>query len=123
MKPTILHTCITVYDLEKSLRFYQDVLGLKEEKRIVFPKGDRISVFLADETSSNKIELTWIKDHAPYDLGDNLGHIGIKTDDIDAARKEHERLGIVTGEIKMFNVYFIKDPDGYIIEIIPTKKN
>ncbi|MHB1315117.1 MAG: VOC family protein [Christensenellales bacterium] len=123
MQYTIRHMCITVFDLEKSLKFYEEVLGLQEMKRLVFPDEEKTCVFLTDSMSANLIELMWMKDRKePYDLGDNLGHIGIRVDDIEAARAQHEKMGIVTMEIDFLGVYFIKDPDGYILEIIPTKK-
>ena len=122
MQYTVLHTCIAVFDLEKSKKFYEEVLGLKEKRRLS-PNDKTVCVFLEDGVSSNVIELKWINDRTtPYDLGDNLGHIGIRVDDIAAVRQQHEKMGIVCDEIASLGVYFIKDPDGYVLEIIPTRK-
>ena len=85
--------------------------------------GSFILAFLADSTSEHQLELTWLKGHTnPYDLGENEIHIAFRTDDIDAAHKLHSEMGCICFENKAMGVYFISDPDGYWLEILPPVK-
>ncbi len=118
----IVHNCINVFDLDKSMNFYEEALGLKEVRRVVSEDGSFILVFVANEKSEHQIELTWIRDRKePYDLGDNEMHIGFRTDDYAAAYEKHKEMGCICFENKGMGIYFIADPDGYWLEIIPTR--
>ena len=118
----IVHNCINVFDLEKSMAFYEKALGLKEVRRIVSEDGSFILIFVANEESEHQIELTWIRDRKePYNLGDNEMHIGFRTDDYAAAYEKHKEMGCICFENKGMGIYFIADPDGYWLEIIPTR--
>ena len=120
MKFTIDHFNINVFDLEKSLTFYQKALGLKEVRRKKAPDDSFIIVFLGDESSSSKIELTWLKAmDRPYNLGDEEFHIAFKTPDFNAAYKHHKKMDCICYENTDMGIYFIKDPDGYWLEILP----
>ncbi|MDP2643343.1 MAG: VOC family protein [Desulfobacterales bacterium] len=120
---SFVHTNINVLDLEKTLRFYRDALGLKEMRRKEAADGSFTLVFLGNETNSYQIELTWLKDREkPYDLGDNETHLAFRTNDFEAARTLHETMGCISHENKIFGIYFIEDPDGYQIEILPVRK-
>jgi lactoylglutathione lyase len=122
MKFTIDHFNINVLDLEKSLAFYNKALGLKEAKRNVAKDGSYIIVFLSDDTTPTKIELTWLKEmNRPYDLGDEEFHIAFKTSDFDAAHELHKEMDCICYENPDMGIYFIKDPDGYWLEIVPVR--
>ena len=113
------HNNFNVLDLEKSMKFYQEALGLREVRRI---NGDGfIIVFMGDEDNSHHLlELTWLKDHKePYNLGDNEFHLALRTDDFAAAHAKHEKMGCICFENTAMGIYFIVDPDGYWVEILP----
>lgn len=116
------HNCITVRDLQKSLDFYQEALGLSEVRRITAQDGSHIIVFLSSGLSDSQLELTWYRDRTePYNLGDNEIHIGFRTDDYNAAHAKHEKMGCICFENPKFGIYFISDPDGYWSEIVPVR--
>lgn len=116
------HFNINVLDLEKSLKFYNKALGLKEIKRKKAEDGSFIIVFLGDNKTANKIELTWLKAmDRPYNLGDEEFHIAFKTPDFDSAYKLHKQMDCICYENKEMGLYFIKDPDGYWLEIVPVR--
>ena len=122
MKFTIDHFNINVLNLEKSLTFYNKALGLKEIRRTEAKDNSYIIVFLGDGSTQNKIELTWLKAmDRPYDLGDEEFHIAFKTSDFDAAYNLHKEMDCICYENKDMGIYFINDPDGYGLEIIPVR--
>ena len=122
MEFKIVHNCIAVLDLEKSMKFYEEALGMTEAKRKVAADGSFILVFIANKNSEHQIELTWLRDRKePYNLGDNEIHIGLKIDDYDAAYAKHKEMGCICYENPAMGVYFIADPDGYWLEIIPYR--
>jgi len=117
------HYNINVIDLEKSIAFYQEALGLKEIRRKEAEDGSFTIVFLSDNSTSQKIELTYLRDkEGKYDLGDNESHIAFVTDDYEAAYKLHKEMGCICYENKKMGIYFIEDPDGYWLEIIPARR-
>ena len=118
----LVHNCISVLDLEKSMKFYEEALGLTEVRRIAAPDGSFILSFIANENSAHQIELTWLRDRKePYNLGDNEIHIGFRVDDYDAAYAKHKEMGCICFENPDMGIYFITDPDGYWLEVIPTR--
>ena len=120
MKFTFVHNNINVLDLDKSVKFYQEALGFTEKHRLLGPGGSFILIYLTDGTSSHELELTWLRDRTePYNLGDNEFHMALSTDDFAAAHKHHEEMGCICYENKEMGIYFINDPDGYWIEILP----
>ena len=122
MSFTIDHFNINVLDLKKSLAFYDKDLGLKEARRKTADDGSYIIVYLEDGISANKLELTWLKSQTtPYDLGDEEFHIAFKTDDFDAAHALHEKMGCICFENREMGIYFINDPDGYWLEVVPKR--
>ena len=122
MNFTIDHFNINVLDLEKSLAFYKKALGLTEQRRKTAPDGSYIIVFLTDNASANKLELTWLKSQEkPYDLGDEEFHIAFKTDDFEAAHALHKQMDCICYENKDMGIYFINDPDGYWLEVVPVR--
>ena len=118
MKFTFYHNNINVSDLDKSIAFYQQALGLTITKETTAPDGSFKLVFLGDGTTPHMLELTWLRDmDRPYDLGDNEIHLAMRTDDMDAAYAHHEAMGCICYDNKEMGVYFISDPDGYWTEI------
>ena len=123
MKFTFAHNNINVMDLEKSLSFYKKALGLVETRTKEASDGSFKLVFLGDETTPHKLELTWLRDRKePYDLEDNEQHLAFITDDFEAARAYHREMGCICYENKAMGIYFIEDPDGYWVEIVPEKR-
>jgi lactoylglutathione lyase len=119
----ISHTNINVTNLERSLGFYGKALGLKETRRKEKEDGSFVLSFLSDGQTGHAIELTWLRDHpAPYDLGENEGHIAFEVDDMAAAKALHAEMGCICYENEAMGIYFIEDPDGYWLEILPLKK-
>lgn len=117
----MVHFNFNVLDLEKSIAFYQTALDLHEVRRR--EKPDFTICFMADDTNSFELELTWLKDRAtPYNLGDEEFHLALEAEDFDAAHALHEKLGCICYENPAMGIYFIKDPDGYWIEMIPAKR-
>lgn len=116
-----VHNNINVKDLDASLAFYREALGLGEVRRK--EKADFTIVFLGDGQGSHQLELTWLKNwpKEKYDLGDNEFHLAFETDDYEAAHALHERMGCICYENPGMGIYFIADPDGYWLEIIPKK--
>jgi len=116
----LVHTNFNVLDLKKSMDFYQNMLGLKEVKRIVAPDDSFIIVYLADEKNLCQLELTWLRDREePYNLGEKEFHIAFTTSDFDAAYKKHKESGVICYENPAMGIYFIEDPDGYWVEVMP----
>ena len=122
MKFCMIHNNLNVFDLEKSLAFYRDALDMSEVRRINAPDGSFIIVYLEDGSSSHQLELTWLRDmDRPYELGDNEIHLAFAVDDYDAAHKRHEEMGVICYENPEMGIYFIADPDGYWLEVLPQK--
>lgn len=117
------HFNINVTDLERSLRFYRDALGLKELSRKESPDGSFTLVYLGDGESPFRLELTWLSaKQGPYELGDNESHLCLRVaGDYDAVRAFHKQMGCVCYENHEMGLYFISDPDDYWIEILPMK--
>lgn len=114
------HFNFNVLDLERSLKFYDQALGLKPVREKVAADGSYKLVFLGDGESDFTLELTWLRDReAPYDLGEGEYHLAFTVADMEAAHAKHEALGCICFENPAMGIYFINDPDGYWIEIIP----
>lgn len=117
-----LHNNFNVFDLEKSVAFYNDALGLKEVKRKTAPDGSFVLVFLGDGTTAHQLELTWLRDRKePYNLGDNEIHLAFEPENFEAAYQKHKDMGCICYENTGMGIYFISDPDGYWLEIIPKR--
>jgi len=116
------HNNYNVLDLDRSLAFYREALGLTEVRRREAEDGSFILVFLGDGQTPHKVELTWLRDRRePYQLGENEFHLALTVDDFSAAHKLHQQMGCICYENEAMGIYFIADPDGYWIEIIPSK--
>jgi lactoylglutathione lyase len=122
MKFKMIHNNINVLDLEKSMAFYEEALGLREAKRKKADDGSFVIVFMENEQSEHQLELTWLRDRIePYDLGDNEFHLAFRTDDYEGAYAKHKAMDCICYENPDMGIYFIADPDGYWLEIIPTR--
>lgn len=115
------HFNFNVFDLEKSLKFYQETLNLVPNGEVITAEDDSFKiVFLTDTKTNFRLELTWLRDRKePYNLGDIEYHLALKADDYEAAYQRHKKMGVVCFENPTMGIYFITDPDGYWIEIIP----
>jgi lactoylglutathione lyase len=123
MKFRFVHNNINVFDLERSIAFYQEALGLKIGRLKESSDQSFKLAFLEDGQGTHQLELTWLRDwDRPYNLGDNEIHIAFVVDDYDAAHTLHESMGCICYENKGMGLYFISDPDGYWIEIIPETR-
>jgi lactoylglutathione lyase len=123
MRFKMVHENYNVKDLDASLTFYKEALGLTEVRRINAADGSFIIVYIANEESDFELELTWLRDmDRPYNLGDCEFHLAFRVDDIEAAYAKHKEMGCICYENAAMGIYFITDPDGYWLEIIPTRK-
>ena len=120
MKFTFAHNYINVLDLGKSLAFYKEALGLAESRRKE-PENFTL-VYLTDGATPHLLELTWLKDRdKPYDLGECEFHLAFVTDQYDDFYAKHKEMGCGCFENPGMGIYFIADPDGYWIEIVPER--
>lgn len=125
----ILHTMIRVGNLEKSIRFYTEVLGMKLLRQKDYPDGEFTLAFIGygEEAENTVIELTYNWGTDRYELGEGFGHIALEVDDVyQAAEEIHKRGGKIIREPGPMNagttiIAFIEDPDGYAIELIGKK--
>ncbi len=121
MKFTFAHNNFNVINLQASLDFYQKALGLVEKRRKETPNFTL--VYLGDEETPHLLELTWLKDweKPQYDLGDNEIHLAFAVDDYEAAHALHQQMGCICYENPGMGIYFIEDPDGYWLEVVPKR--
>ncbi len=116
-----VHNNINVTDIDKSVEFYNKALGLELERKI--EEKDFTIVFLGDNRTSHKLELTYLKDkQGKYNLGDNESHIAFNVKDIKGAYELHKSMNCICYVNKSMGIYFIVDPDGYWLEIIPENR-
>ena len=116
-----VHNNFNVLNLEKSLKFYEEALGLTVSKSKEAEDGSFKIVYLSDGQSEHLLELTWLRDRKePYDLGEGEYHLCLRVPgDYDKVRAFHKEMGCVCYENTDMGLYFICDPDGYWIEILP----
>ena len=122
MKFKMIHENYNVADLDRSLSFYEQALGLTEKRRKEAKDGSFVIVYVGNENSDFELELTWLRDHPqPYDIGEEEFHLAFRTDDFEAAHALHEQMGCICFENPSMGIYFIQDPDGYWLEVLPTR--
>ena len=122
MKFKMIHENFNVSDLDVSMAFYEKALGLKEVRRKTAADGSFIIVYVANEEADFELELTWLAEHPQkYDLGEEEFHLAFRTDDFEAAHALHEEMGCIAFENHDMGIYFITDPDGYWLEILPPR--
>ena len=120
---TFNHFNFNVLDMERSLAFYKEALGLTPQREKRAADGSFRIVFLQDEAGSPfSLELTELRDRTqPYDLGEGEYHLAFRAQDYAVAHEKHEKMGVICFENPAMGIYFIEDPDGYWIEVIPTR--
>lgn len=117
------HFNFNVLDLDRSLKFYKDALGLEPVREKDAVDGSYKIIFLGDGATAFRLELTWLRDHTePYDLGEQEFHLAFTVEDYAGAFEKHKAMGCVCFENPAMGIYFIEDPDRYWIEIIPEKR-
>ncbi|MCB7319733.1 VOC family protein [Lacrimispora sp. 210928-DFI.3.58] len=117
------HFNFNVLDLEKSLDFYKKALNLQVVREKVASDGSFKLVYLGDGETGFSLELTWLRDRKePYNLGECEFHLAFHVDDYEGLHKHHEEMGCICYENPSMGIYFITDPDGYWIEIVPAKR-
>lgn len=123
MKAIFNHCNINVTNLEASIAFYKDALGLEVVREKTASDGSFRLVYLSDGVSPFQLELTWLKEHPQaYELGDNESHICFTVENYDEAHALHAKMGCICFENEAMGLYFIHDPDDYWLEIIPQKR-
>ncbi len=122
MQFRMVHNNFNVTDINKSLAFYKEALGLVPVREKTAPDGSFRLIFLSDGTNGHQLELTWVRDHPqPYDLGENEFHLAFEAEDYDAAYAHHKEMGCICYENPQMGIYFIADPDNYWLEIVRKK--
>lgn len=121
MKAKFLHFNFNVLDLKKSMDFYSDALGLKEISR---KEGNGFTlVYLGDGITGFELELTYMHDRKEaYDLGESEFHLAFRVDEYEKYHELHEKMGCICYENREMGLYFIEDPDGYWLEILPVRQ-
>jgi lactoylglutathione lyase len=120
----ILHTSITVKNLDESIKFYQDVMGLELQSRREIPENKAEIAFVGDKESNASIELTFWKEKKDWNEGDELDHIAFAVSDMDEAMKSFKKQKVdIAKEPYLLKgsttkIAFIKDPNGIWLEII-----
>lgn len=125
----LLHTMLRVGDLDRSIKFYTEVLGMKLLRKKDYPDGEFTLAFIGygEESDNTVIELTYNWGTDKYDMGDAFGHIAIEVDDVYSAEAEiKNRGGKILRAAGPMNagttiIAFVSDPDGYAIELIGKK--
>ena len=117
------HFNFNVLDLDKSLAFYKEALGLEPVREKEASDGSFKLVYLGDGLTEFQLELTWLRDRTePYNLGECEFHLAFHTDEYEQLHQKHEEMGCICFENPAMGIYFISDPDGYWIEIVPEHK-
>ncbi|HSN41914.1 MAG TPA: lactoylglutathione lyase [Burkholderiales bacterium] len=125
----ILHTMIRVGDLDKSISFYTQVLGMKLLRRADYPGGRFTNAFVGydDESRAAVLELTHNWDTRSYDLGTGYGHVAVEVEDAykacEAVKRQGGKVTREAGPMKHGTtvIAFVEDPDGYKIEFVQKK--
>ena len=120
MRAKLIHRNTHVYDLDATLAFYEKALGLKERRRKGPEDGSWLIVFIGNDETDFELELTWNRGWTEtYDNGNGDTHVAVRVDDYDAYHALHEEMGCIVKENPRMGLYFIADPDGQWIEILP----
>jgi len=125
----ILHTMIRSGNLERSIAFYTEIMGMKLLRQKDYPKGEFTNAFLGygDESEQAALELTYNWGVESYDMGTGFGHIALEVDDVyEATAQIKAKGGKIIRDAGPMNagtriIAFVEDPDGYQIELIGVK--
>lgn len=116
------HVCVHVFQLSRSIEFYRTALGLTPQRELSMPDRGWELVFLGDGTTPFQLELCQETGRtAPFRLGDDTPHVALTAEDFDALKARHQEMGLIFDELPS-GIYFIRDPDGHILEILPPKR-
>ena len=116
---TLKHACVRVLDLQKSVDFYREVLGLTPQREVTKPERGWELVFLGDGETEFQLELCKeVQRTEPYHLGDDTPHVALIAKDFDALKAKHKAAGLIFDELEGSGIYFIKDPDGYTVQLV-----
>ena len=116
------HFNFNVKNLDESVAFYEKALDLHVVKEKRAEDGSFILKYMGDKETNFFLELTWLKDHPQaYDLGECEFHLALKTDQYEEWHQRHQEMGCIEFENPSMGIYFITDPDGYWIEIVPVR--
>lgn len=122
MKAKLVHENLHVLDLEASIAFYQKAFGLELLDQIAPEDNSWKIVYLGNDLSDFRLELTWNEGRTePYNNGDKDTHLALAVEDLDAAHDLHEEMGIIVHENKNMGIYFVTDPDGCWLEVVPMR--
>lgn len=117
------HFNFNVLDLDRSLAFYKEALNLRPVREKRAEDGSFLLTYLGDGETEFLLELTWLRDRKePYQLGDEEFHLAMKTDEYETWHQKHAQMGCIAFENPEMGIYFITDPDGYWIEIVPAAR-
>lgn len=123
MKAKILHRCTHVLDKEATIAFYEKALGFRVVREMGPEDGSWTNTFMGNDESPFELELTWNRGRVePYDNGGRDAHLAFAVDNYDAAHALHEEMGCIAFENPRMGLYFIADPDGTWIEILPPSR-
>ena len=119
----MIHENYNVQDIDRSLKFYSKALGLTERRRKTAQDGSFVIVYIGNDESDFELELTWLAEHPQkYDIGEEEFHLAFSVDDFEAAHALHAEMDCICFENPAMGIYFIQDPDGYWLEIIPAER-
>ena len=122
MKAKFVHCCTHVLDKEATIKFYEEALGMKVLREMGPEDGSWTNTFMGNDDVPFEIELTWNRGRVePYENGGKDTHIAFVVDDFDAAHELHEKMGCIIRENPRMGLYFIADPEGQWIEILPAR--
>ena len=117
------HFNFNVMDLDRSLAFYKQSLGLEPVREKTAEDGSFRLVYLGDGSTAFQLELTRLRDRGDraYDLGECEFHLAFCTDQYEELHRRHQEMGCICFENPAMGIYFITDPDGYWIEVVPER--
>lgn len=119
---TMNHICVRVLDLARSVTFYKETLDLTIQRELDMPDRGWKLIFLGDGVTDFQLELCKETVRTePYQLGDDTPHVALVAEDFDGLKAKHRAMGLVFDELPS-GIYFIKDPDGHILEILPKNR-
>ena len=117
--PTLSHACVRVLDLARSVAFYRETLGLTPQRELTMEDRGWHMVFLGDGVTPFQLELCReLQRTEPYRLGDDTPHVALVSQDFQGLKAKHQAMGLIFDELAN-GIYFIQDPDGHILEILP----
>ncbi|MDO5044286.1 MAG: VOC family protein [Coriobacteriia bacterium] len=122
MKCQFVHFCVHVLDRDASIKFYEEALGMKVSSVLEPEDKSWSNTYMKREDDDFEIELTWNKGRTePYENGGKDLHLALMVEDYDAALEHHKKMGVVEKVNEAMGIYFINDPDGVRIEIVPSR--